>query len=362
MIKILHTADLHLGYRQYGFALREGDFYQAAQQVFQKAIAEKVDAILLAGDVFDAAKPPAIAVWVMRELVNMATQAGITVLGIDGNHDMAEGHWLKICGITPIGRGYVHDIHKDGITLRIAGIDACRATEFYRQVQVLNLEGERIPIQILAIHQAVAELCDFAVSDFNALQMATAIKPMGIQYVAMGDIHTYRETVIGGIRFAYSGSTEVNAIDESTDKSCSLVTWDGAKLATAMLPLQTRPFKVCRLESDADVDALLAMVAQQPAPFIIGWYSMDKRDLGKRAESLLRESGAMYRIMPYAGEQNVKQMTKTFERKGAMLQLKDAVTAFFEEGSDEFQLVFQLLGSPDNTKAILQAYMKSKGL
>jgi len=36
------------------------------------------------------------------------------------------------------------------------------------------------------------------------------------------------------------------------------------------------------------------------------------------------------------------------------------VTSFFDEGSEEFQLVFQLLGNPENTKDIAQSFIKSK--
>jgi hypothetical protein len=104
------------------------------------------------------------------------------------------------------------------------------------------------------------------------------------------------------------------------------------------------------------------MTKSDNPPFVVGWYSADKRDIAKRAEELLNNAGIMYRIMPYAGGRDAKNASDTFERKGAMLQLKDAVAAFFDTGTDEYELVFQMLGAPDNTRDIIKTYMKDKGV
>ena len=69
-LRLLHASDLHLEQPIYGLAevpdhLRELLIeapYHAAEQVFEAALAEDVDAVLLAGDVLnvDRAGPPAI--------------------------------------------------------------------------------------------------------------------------------------------------------------------------------------------------------------------------------------------------------------------------------------------------------------
>ena len=358
MIKICHIADLHLGFRQYGFAEREADFYKAAGEAFRTAIEAGVQAIVIAGDIFDSSKPPALAVWVLQELVAEARKKGVRVLAIDGNHDSCGGVWLQICGIESLHRCVV-TLEHDGVAMNIGGVNACRPQTFYETIDhVLETKRRGCDLHMLVIHQAVSELCDFATQDYSAQQISSHVKPLGVQYVAMGDIHVYRETVINGVRFAYPGSTEVNAVDEPTDKCGILVMYDGKEITTGLLPIKTRPFITCTLESDADVDALLVKAADKPV--IVGWYAADKRSIAERAEKLLHEHGCMYRIMPYSGDSQKAQAT--FERSGAMLKLKDAVTAYFEENSDEFQLVFQLLGSPDDTKRIVKEYMTSKGL
>lgn len=359
-IRIMHTGDWHLGVRQYGLLQREGDVYNAAQEAIKIAVDRKVHAIIIAGDTFDATKPPAIAVKVMQTLVQLAQQYGIRVLGIDGNHDASSGHWLEICGIEPIG-GKVVTLAPNGARLDIAGIDNCRPGTFYEQVEQFKIEGKRP--QILVIHQALAELCDFPKTDYSALQMSTQLQPLGVKYVAMGDIHAYHESVIGGIRFCYPGSIEITAVDEPPLKTVTIVTWNGQDIRTESVAVPTRPFYTCAFDTEADVDNILAKVRLSPVPpLIIGWYTGEHRDLAKRAMAVLDSAGCMYRITPYAGELKIGQLPQAYEREKGMLQLKDAVTAFFEETSDEFQLVFRLLDSPDNVKEVVKGYLRSKGL
>ena len=358
-VKILHTADGHAGYRQYGFAQRESDFYEALRQVVEKAIEHKVDAILIAGDLFDSTKPPALAVRVVQGLVKIANQHHIRVLGIDGNHDCCDSNWLRICGIEPLdGIRVLIESRDQSCGVMVGGINATRQLEFFRKVEALKLQG---PTPILAIHQAVSELSGFP-SDFTALHMATAFKPLGVQYCAMGDIHQRGRTIVGGCWFVYPGSTEVNDTSEDGDKSVEILTCDGQSVQVDTVPIKTRRFLIKTLESDADVDSVLLQANEPDKPFILGWYRADKRDIGKRAEALLAQAGCMFRIMPFSGQQGSQEIAqKTFERKGAMLQLTDAVTTFFEENTVEFQLVFQFLGNPDNAKEVARQYVKEKG-
>jgi metallophosphoesterase superfamily enzyme len=93
-IKLLHAGDLHLGFRQYGLAAREGDFYSVAAQIFKRGVEESVDAILLAGDVFDATKPPSTAVKILKQLVECVKGYGIRVLAVDGKR-LLEGNWME---------------------------------------------------------------------------------------------------------------------------------------------------------------------------------------------------------------------------------------------------------------------------
>ena len=100
MARFLHLADIHLGFDRYNNPERTKDFYFALSDVVQRyAIAESVDFVLIAGDLFEhRVIQPAIlnqAQICCRQL----QAAGIPVLAIEGNHDNApygtSTSWLK---------------------------------------------------------------------------------------------------------------------------------------------------------------------------------------------------------------------------------------------------------------------------
>ena len=87
-MKFLHTADLHIGKSIYEFNMLEDQRY-ILQEILQIAEEEKVDAILLAGDIYDRSVPSTEAVqlleWFLMEALKIAP-----VFMISGNHDSAE--------------------------------------------------------------------------------------------------------------------------------------------------------------------------------------------------------------------------------------------------------------------------------
>ena len=87
MIKFIHAADIHLGYRQYNHPERFKDFGIAFQRVVDCAIQEKVQVCLLAGDLFHKSSiDPATLIQAESELSRLHDN-DITTIAISGNHD-----------------------------------------------------------------------------------------------------------------------------------------------------------------------------------------------------------------------------------------------------------------------------------
>ncbi len=87
-MRLLHTSDWHLGRSLHRADLR------AAQSAFldhlvDVARAEKVDAVLVAGDVYDRAVPPVDAVELCEDALLRLHDTGAAVVLISGNHDSA---------------------------------------------------------------------------------------------------------------------------------------------------------------------------------------------------------------------------------------------------------------------------------
>jgi DNA repair exonuclease SbcCD nuclease subunit len=93
-VKFLHIGDTHLGYRQYHLLDRQRDFFNAFHNVLGKALANKVDFVLLAGDMFNENSiGPESLTDLYRILSEFHAQAiqktgrEIPLIVIEGNHD-----------------------------------------------------------------------------------------------------------------------------------------------------------------------------------------------------------------------------------------------------------------------------------
>jgi DNA repair protein SbcD/Mre11 len=89
MVRFLHTADWHLGRSFFGASLID-DQAHALDQLVRAAVDARVDAVFVAGDVYDRSTPSADAVCLLDEtLTRLVLEHGIPVVVIAGNHDSA---------------------------------------------------------------------------------------------------------------------------------------------------------------------------------------------------------------------------------------------------------------------------------
>ena len=89
-MRILHTADWHLGKLFYGSYLTEEQDYVLKHQFLPLIKDEGIDAVVLAGDVYDRSLPPTEAVALFDEIATKITaELKVPFLVISGNHDSA---------------------------------------------------------------------------------------------------------------------------------------------------------------------------------------------------------------------------------------------------------------------------------
>jgi DNA repair protein SbcD/Mre11 len=90
-MRLIHTSDWHLGRTLHGESLLE---HQGAflRWLLDQAVAGQVDAVLVAGDIYDRAIPPTDAVRLLDETLVAFSRARIPVVLISGNHDS----WVRL--------------------------------------------------------------------------------------------------------------------------------------------------------------------------------------------------------------------------------------------------------------------------
>ena len=90
-MRFLHTADWHLGRIFYGQYLTDDQAHVLENQFFSILKDEKIDGILLAGDIFDRAVPPIEAIELWDSIITrLAMDYKVPLFVVSGNHDGAE--------------------------------------------------------------------------------------------------------------------------------------------------------------------------------------------------------------------------------------------------------------------------------
>jgi exonuclease SbcD len=104
-VRFLHTSDWHLGRRLYEASLA-ADQAHVLDQIFTMCRDERVDALIIAGDVFDRAVPPVDAVTLLGDFFErVARDLAIPIVAISGNHDSP---FRLGFGAGVLARGRVH--------------------------------------------------------------------------------------------------------------------------------------------------------------------------------------------------------------------------------------------------------------
>jgi exonuclease SbcD len=85
-MRLLHTSDWHLGRSFHGASLLE-EQASALARIVELARESEVDAVVIAGDLYDRAIPPAEAVLLFNDTLARLRQSGAAVVAIAGNHD-----------------------------------------------------------------------------------------------------------------------------------------------------------------------------------------------------------------------------------------------------------------------------------
>ncbi|WP_346863569.1 exonuclease subunit SbcD [uncultured Draconibacterium sp.] len=146
-MKILHTSDWHLGKRLENFSRME-EQQAVLQEICEIADTENVDAVLVAGDLFDTFNPPTEAVDLFYKALKKLTKNGYRpVIAIAGNHDSpdrieAPDPLARECGI--IFAGYPNSIVPP--FQLDSGLKVIQSSEGFVEI---TIPGQNIPLRVL---------------------------------------------------------------------------------------------------------------------------------------------------------------------------------------------------------------------
>jgi len=89
-LKFIHTSDWHIG-RQFHHASLLEDQAFVLDQIIAHIESEQVDALVIAGDIYDRSVPPAAAISLLDQVLDkICNELSVPVILISGNHDGAQ--------------------------------------------------------------------------------------------------------------------------------------------------------------------------------------------------------------------------------------------------------------------------------
>ena len=229
-MKILHLSDLHIGKIIYEQSLLEDQEYMLKQieKIIEK---EKIEAVLISGDIYDRSIPPADAVEVLDKFLNNLIKIlKVKVFIISGNHDSKErlnfGSKIFENDGLYIQTTYNGKIRKVELTEKIniymlPFIKPIEVKQYFENTkietyndaikQIISKEKiDKNKINILMAHQFVTsgtinpETSESETINIGGIDNVDASNFSEFDYVALGHIHGPQK--IGNEKIRYSGT------------------------------------------------------------------------------------------------------------------------------------------------------------
>lgn len=126
-MKILHTSDLHIGKYIGTYDLKEDTEY-VLNQVVDTAIRERVEVVLISGDIFDRPNPSEEAIKMYVSFLKGLLDKNIKVIAISGNHDSG----IRLSAYKDIlGKGYFVEGEFNSPMRKVSSNDKYGPVNFY---------------------------------------------------------------------------------------------------------------------------------------------------------------------------------------------------------------------------------------
>jgi DNA repair exonuclease SbcCD nuclease subunit len=216
-----------LGYAQYNLEVRREDFDRAFREVVDKTIELKPDFMLIAGDIFQQARPSNVTLENAIDSFKRLRDSGIPVLAVDGSHDSAPN---MITGtiLNPLdSAGLIHYLPRhEGACWRnescyVYGVPNFRTRRRTEEQLPIFLDEKKPELDssvfnIFLFHMAL-DIPNITPSQMEA-EASPEMIPEGFNYYAGGHVHSTSKTPFKHGLLVYSGCTETVSYEDAKEE------------------------------------------------------------------------------------------------------------------------------------------------
>jgi len=277
-MRFLHAADLHIDSPLRGLDRYHGAPVErlrtatrgALERLVDRALAEPVDLVLLAGDIYDRDWQDFHTGLFFREQIVRLDRAGIRVLIIQGNHD-AQGvisrQLVLPPNVTVFSSRSAQTVHIDELGVAIHG------RSFPERVvdeDLVPAYPEPVP-GLFNIGMLHTSLTGRPGHDTYAPTTLATLLAKGYDYWALGHVHA-RELVAEVPRVVFPGNLQGRHANETGPKGCELVTVEAGRVEAEFIPLDVVRWSQLAVPLDGieGLEALSEAFREALGPLLMG--------------------------------------------------------------------------------------------
>jgi DNA repair exonuclease SbcCD nuclease subunit len=215
----------------------------------------------------------------------------VQVYAIQGQHGRAELPW------TSIDDYVIHlqnTVVKAGV-VTFTGFDQTSPDNLRRQLECLDPE-----VNMLVMHQLMRGTVP-DIDDMQTWDLDPAWVPVHVRLVLLGDFHEVWEHRTDHTLFVYNGSTALQSIDESSDKSFLCVDIDDAsgEIKLSRVPLKTRRHWRVVVQASESLEVALAEISRmEPGSVVQVKYNTDLPGVEQAVRAANPAIHFMFRPLP----------------------------------------------------------------
>jgi exonuclease SbcD len=244
VLRLLHTADVHLGARHADLgdraATQRERQFAAFVATVDLALAEKVDLVLIAGDLFDSNVQPRRSVERAAAQLKRLVDARIRIVIAPGTHDVFDRSSIYRAYDLPalagaVGSDLVTVLDPDHPDVFLRSLDVvvhgrCFPTKRAPHSPLLDLDAstdDRATWHVGLLHAALA--IEGRTDGDEVVITSAEIEASHLDYLALGHWHSTSKGRAGKTTYAYSGAPEPIALDQDRAGNVLLVTLDSTE-------------------------------------------------------------------------------------------------------------------------------------
>lgn len=275
MVRILHLADLHLGWQPRFLGAKAAARQQERDRLLTRAVElvlneEPVDVVIIAGDLFETHTPPQPLVESVLADLDKLVAAGVQLITVPGNHDEItyadsvyreqSARWPGILIQNPMP-DHVASFDVKGTPVHVYGL---AYTGGLTRLQPPLTDFPRLDEQ--GVHVAVFHgSLDWDAGERSLPLSSEALARAGYDYVALGHIHLHEVHDVGRGKAVYAGATEGKSFSDTGTGAFCFTRLSGGEAHVELQPVDVRSIAEKRVDVTdlEDADAIAERAAAE---------------------------------------------------------------------------------------------------